>query len=70
MRIKVKVHPGAKQEKFVKLSEGEYEVWFSEKPIDGKANVYLEKLLKKELGFKCKVVSGFTSRFKVVEIID
>lgn len=67
MRIKVKLHPGSSQEKILKLGEGEYEVWIKEKPIDGKANKFLEKFLKKEIGFMGKVVSGFTSRNKILE---
>lgn len=70
MRIKVKVHPSSSQEKILKLDESEYEVWFKEKPIEGKANEYLEKFMRKEFGVKCKVVSGFTSKFKIVEIFD
>ena len=68
MRIKVHLHPGSTQEKVLILNEKEYEVWIKEKPIDGKANSYLEKFLKQEFGFKFKVVRGFTSRFKIVEI--
>ena len=67
MRIKVKIHPGSSQEKIVLVSDCEYEVWIKEKPIDGKANLALEKFLKKEIGFRGKVVLGFTSRIKILE---
>ena len=70
MRIKVKLHPNSSQEKIISLSEANYEVWIKEKPIEGKANTFLEKFLKKEFGSKCKVVSGFTSRLKTVEVED
>lgn len=68
-RIKVKVHAGSSQEKIVKLEEDEFEVWIKEKPIEGSANSYLEKFMKKELGLKMKIVSGFNSKIKLLEII-
>lgn len=45
-----------------------YEVWIKEKPIEGKANLALEKFLKKYFGKPVKVVKGFKSRKKVAEI--
>jgi uncharacterized protein YggU (UPF0235/DUF167 family) len=68
MKINLKVHSNSSQEKVKKLEDKNYEIWIKEKPIDGKANVFVEKFLKKELGFKCKIVSGFSSKLKVVEI--
>ena len=68
MKIKVKLHPNSSQEKIIKISEEEFEVWIKEKPIDGKANIMLEKFLKKEIGFNCKVVKGLKCREKVLEI--
>ncbi len=68
MKLKIKLHPNSSQEKIEKISETELEVWIKEKPIEGKANSALEKFLKKELNKKVKVVSGFTSRKKVVEV--
>lgn len=70
MKIKIKVHANSSQEKIVKLSENDFEVWIKEKPLDGKANNYLEKFLKKEFGADVKVVSGFTSKIKFVEVLD
>jgi uncharacterized protein (TIGR00251 family) len=70
MRIKVKLHPGSSQQKIVDLGRGSYEVWIKEKPIEGKANAFLEKFLKKEFSSKCKVVRGFTSRIKTIEVED
>ena len=46
MRLKIKIHPSSSQEKILKISECEFEVWIKEKPIDGKANDSLEKFLK------------------------
>lgn len=68
MRIKVKLHVNSSQEKINKISENEYEVWIKEKPIENKANIYLEKFLKKEFGKQVKIIKGFTSRKKIIEI--
>ncbi|MBR9702369.1 DUF167 domain-containing protein [Candidatus Pacearchaeota archaeon] len=70
MKLKVKLHPNSSQEKIEKISDMEYEVWIKEKPIDGKANVKLVKLLKKYLGKEVKIKSGLTSRRKIVEVGD
>ncbi len=70
MKIKIKIHPNSSQEKILKISKDNYEVWIKEKPIDGKANKSLEKFLKKEFGKKVKIVRGLSSRNKVVEVGD
>ncbi len=70
-KIKVKVHPGSSQEKIVEKNDSEYEVWIKKRPVEGKANAELTKLLRKH--FKCreaKIVSGLSSRNKVVEIVE
>jgi uncharacterized protein (TIGR00251 family) len=46
----------------------EYEVWIKEKPIDGKANEELIKVLKKYFGKSVKIVHGFKSKKKVIDI--
>jgi len=68
MRIKIKLHPNSSREKIEKIGDDFYEVWLSAKPVNGKANATLEKFLKKEFGGKARIVSGFTSRIKSVEV--
>jgi uncharacterized protein (TIGR00251 family) len=68
MRIKVRLHPGSSQEKIVKVCDKEYEVWLMEKPIEGKANLGLEKFLKKYFGVRVKIIKGLKSRNKIVEV--
>lgn len=68
MKLSVKLHPNSSQEKIVKIDEKNYEVWIKEKPIEGKANEFLEKFLKKYFKKEVKIVSGFTSRKKIVEV--
>ena len=70
MKIKIKFHPNSSQEKIEKISDKNYEVWLKEKPIDGKANIELIKLLRKYFGKSIKIKSGFTSRNKIVEILE
>jgi uncharacterized protein (TIGR00251 family) len=70
MRIKIKLHPNSSQEKINKISEDEYEVWIKEKPIDGKANEELVKILKKYFKKQVEIVKGFKSREKIVEISE
>ena len=46
--VKIKLHPNSSQEKIEEIEKDrEYEVWIKEKPIDGKANEELAKVLKK-----------------------
>jgi len=70
MKIKIKLHPGSSQEKIIRISKEEYEVWLKERPLNGKANKSLEKFLKNYLGLKVKLISGFNSRLKFFELKD
>lgn len=68
MKLKIKLHPNSSREKIEKINGDSLEVWIKEKPIDGKANVALEKFLKKYFNKPVKVVKGLKSKNKVVEI--
>lgn len=71
MKLSVKLHPNSSQEKIKEIEKDkEYEVWLKEKPIDGKANQELIKILKKYFKKSVKILSGFTSKKKIVEIVD
>lgn len=72
MKLKIKVHANSSQEKLNKISDCEYEIWINEKPVEGKANEYIEKFLKRELKLKgsVKIVKGLRSKNKSVEIFD
>ena len=67
MKYKIKVHTNSSKEEVVK-KEDIYEVWIKEKPIQGKANIKLLKFLKKYFKRPVKIVSGFTSRNKIIEL--
>ncbi len=68
MKIHIKIHPSSSREKVVKISGDEYGVWIKEKPINGKANIYLERYLKKYFGKSVRITSGFSSKNKIIEI--
>jgi len=71
MKIKVKLHPNSSQEKIKEIEKDkEYEVWIKEKPINRKANIYLEKLLRKHFKKDVNIIQGFKSRKKVIELSD
>lgn len=68
MRLKIKLHPGSSQDKIQKVSDDCYEIWIKEKPIEGKANIYLEKYLKKYFNKPVRIIKGLRSKNKVVEL--
>lgn len=68
MKLKIKLHPGSSQEKIQKISDDSLKIWIKEKPTDGKANLYLEKLLKKYFKENVKVIRGLKSKNKIVEV--
>ena len=70
MKIKLKVHANSSRDKLTRINDSNYELWIKEKPIEGKANSYIEKFLKKELGVHVKIVSGFSSKIKTLDIKD
>ena len=69
MKIKVKVKPNSKEQSIEK-KENFYLVKLKSLPKDNKANLELIKLLKKHFKKDVKIKSGFTSRRKIVEIIN
>jgi uncharacterized protein (TIGR00251 family) len=69
MKISIKLHPNSSQEKINEIEKDKsYEVWIKEKPLEGKANEKLIKLLKKYFKKDVKIISGFKSREKIAEI--
>lgn len=68
MIIHVKVKPNSSKEKIEKVSDNSYNVWIKEKPIENKANIYLEKYLKKYFNKPVKIIKGLKSKDKIVEL--
>lgn len=71
MRIFVKAKPLARQEKVVKVDDNNFVVWVKEPPTKGLANKAIIKKLADYFSTSMgniKIISGFTSRKKIVEI--
>ena len=72
MKIFVKVKPRAKIEKVEKVDERNFTVFVKESPIKGLANQAVTKVLAeyfKVSSSKVKIISGHTSKQKIIEII-
>ena len=72
MRINIKAKPNSKEEKVEKINESNYIVSVKEPPIKGKANGAIRNALAvyfKIASSRIKIVSGYSSRNKIIEII-
>ena len=68
MKINIKAHPNSGRQEIVKVNEENYEVYLKSAPEDNKANIEMIKLLYKYFNSEVKIISGKTSRRKVIEI--
>ncbi len=71
-KFKVIVKPNSKENKIIGFNKDSntYRIQIKAKPEDNKANIELIKFLSKSLKKKVRMVSGFKSREKIVEIIE
>jgi uncharacterized protein (TIGR00251 family) len=72
MKIFVKAKPNAKEESVEKIDENNYVVSVKEPPVKGKANEAIRNALAmhfKTASARVKIVSGFSSRNKIIEIL-
>ena len=67
MLIRIKVKPGAKENKVVE-KEGEYIVYVKAAPQRGEANREVEKVLEKFFGKEVRIIKGHKSRNKIVKV--
>lgn len=74
MKISVRVLPRSSRNEVVgKMADGTLKVKLTAAPVDGKANEALIKLLSDEFKVarsKIKLVSGLTSKNKIIEIVN
>ena len=71
MKIFVKVKPKSREEKVMKLSDTNFKVQVKEAPEKGRANQAVLKALADYFGTSpsnIKIISGSTSKLKVIEI--
>ena len=69
MKLKIKVKPNS-GEQSVEKKENFYIVKLKSSPENNKANLELVKVLKKYFKKDVKIKSGFTSRNKILEVLD
>ena len=72
MKITVKVKPGSRVEILEKTGERVYLARLKARPEKGKANEALVRLLSEQFGIPrqaVRIVSGHTSKMKLVELI-
>jgi len=72
MKIFLKVKTKSRENSVERIDDSNYVVKVKEMPIEGKANIAVEKALAEYLGiasWRVKIKSGLTSKNKVAEII-
>ena len=72
MKINVKAKPSAREEKVEKIDENNFVVSVTEPPEKGKANNAIKNALAiyfKTGSSRVKIVSGYSSRNKIIEIL-
>ena len=72
MRINVKAKPSSREEKVEKIDDKNFVVSVKEPPEKGKANEAIRNALAvyfKTGSSRVKIVSGYSSRNKIIEII-
>ena len=72
MKISVKAKPNAKEENVEKIDDLNYIVSVKEPPVKGKANEAIRNALAiyfKTASSRIRIVSGYNSRNKIIEII-
>lgn len=67
MKIRVEAKPSSRETR-VELAERGIVVWLTEPADKGKANMQLLKTLSRLLGAPVRLVSGATSRKKLIEV--
>lgn len=68
MIVKVKIKTGAREQNIEKINKNEYKVSLNSRPVKGEANRELLKLLKNYFGKTAEIVSGSTSRVKIIKL--
>jgi hypothetical protein len=73
MKIFVKVKPGAKEKKIKKIDKSHFIISVKEPPIKGAANKAVVEAFADYFGVsrsEVQIISGFTSRQKIIEIYE
>lgn len=73
MRLRIKVKPNARTEKFEEQPDGSWVAWVKAPPVDGKANEELTRLIASHFDLprsKITIRSGAGGRMKTVDVED
>lgn len=73
MRIYIKIHPKSSQNKVLKISVNEYEAWVTAPPVQGQANIALQKLLADYFDVaksQVEIVGGKSAKTKIIDITE
>jgi uncharacterized protein (TIGR00251 family) len=68
VRIRVTVKTNARENRVERVGDDEYVVSVKAAPKRGRANAALLNVLSKHFGGQARILTGFTSRHKVIEI--
>ena len=71
LRVTVIAHPSARTERLKLLDDGTLGAWIRARPVEGQANVAIERVVAAALGLRprqVKIVSGLTNRRKILEV--
>ncbi|MCM8762774.1 MAG: DUF167 domain-containing protein [Candidatus Omnitrophica bacterium] len=72
MRISVKVRPNAKQQRVEQIAQNSFLVWVKEKPVEGKANQAVVRILAQYFGIpqsSVNLLKGQNSKQKLFDIL-
>jgi len=68
MRIKISIKPNSSKNEILEQEGDTYKIAVKAAPIEGKANQELIKFLSKHFKKKAKIISGKTSKHKIIEL--
>jgi len=68
MKIYLNVQPNSGREEIIKIAEDKYKIFLKKPAEKNKANLELLKILKKHFGAGVKLISGKTSKKKIIEV--
>ena len=68
--LEIYVKPGSSKTEITGIKDGRIIVFLKEKAEDGKANLALIKLLKKEYGKEARIIKGLKDRRKTVRFTE
>jgi uncharacterized protein len=68
MRIAISVRPNSSKQEIIKMDKQNYKIYLKKPATEGKANKELINLLKKYFKSPVKLISGFSSKNKIIEV--